>query len=232
MKFGVAGARGRMGRLVAEEFATRGDIVADDGNWAGCAAVVDFTHPSRIDAHAGALTTEGVPWVLGTTGLTDAQQALVERAATLIPVVQAANFSAGVTLVLDIARRLAEALPADAYDAEILETHHRQKIDAPSGTALALGRAVAAGRGTPMVAREAQGARSPGAIGFASLRAGQVVGEHTLLFAGADEQIFIGHKALDRRMFAQGAVRAALWVQGRPPGLYDMTDVMGIRDAP
>jgi 4-hydroxy-tetrahydrodipicolinate reductase len=232
MKFGVLGSSGRVGSLVAEEVSARGDTVARDGDWAGCAAIVDFTHPSRIEAHAAALTEAGIPWVLGTTGLTDDQQALVAQAATRIPIVQAANFSAGVTLVLEIARRLAEALPADAYDAEILESHHRQKIDAPSGTALALGRAVATGRGTPMLVREAQGARAPGAIGFASLRAGQVVGEHTLLFAGATEQIFLGHKALDRRMFAQGAVRAALWVQGRAPGLYDMTDVLGIRDAP
>jgi 4-hydroxy-tetrahydrodipicolinate reductase len=232
MKFGVPGSSGRLGSLVAEEVSAQGAKVADDGDWVGCVAVIDFTHPSRIEAHASRLAAAGVPWVLGTTGLSDAQQAMVEQAASLIPIVQAANFSAGVTLLLDIARRLAAALPADSFDAEILETHHRQKIDAPSGTALALGRAVADGRGTPMRVRPAQGARAPGAIGFASLRAGQVVGEHTLLFAGAAEQIFIGHRALDRRMFAQGAVRAALWLQGRPPGLYDMTDVIGIRHTP
>jgi 4-hydroxy-tetrahydrodipicolinate reductase len=147
-------------------------------------------------------------------------------------VVQAANFSAGVTLVLNIAHRLAALLPPEAYDAEILETHHRQKIDSPSGTALAIGQAVAAGRRTPMVVRAPVGARRDGDIGFASVRAGQVVGEHTLLFASAAEQISLSHKALDRRMFAQGAVRAAVWAVGRPAGLYDMNDVMGLRTAP
>jgi 4-hydroxy-tetrahydrodipicolinate reductase len=221
-----------MGRLVTEEIVAHGHHIADKSDWAACAAVIDFTHPDRIAAHASLLAEAAVPWVLGTTGLSSAQQSMVEAAAVRIPIVQAANFSPGVTLVLDLARRLAASLPPDAYDAEILETHHRQKIDAPSGTALALGRAVAEGRGQPMVVRAAQGAREAGAIGFASLRAGQVVGEHTLLFAGTDEQIFIGHKALDRRMFAQGALRAALWVMHRPPGLHDMNDVMGLRTTP
>jgi 4-hydroxy-tetrahydrodipicolinate reductase len=232
MKTGVAGAGGRMGRLVTEEVLARGGSVADAADWAGCDAVIDFTHPDRVAPHASLLAEAGVAWVLGTTGLTGAQQSLVEAAAVRIPVVQAANFSTGVTLVLELARRLAASLPPDVYDAEILETHHRQKIDAPSGTALALGHAVAAGRGEPMVVRAQQGAREAGAIGFASLRAGQVVGEHTLLFASAAEQIFLGHKALDRRMFAQGAVRAAAWVVGKPPGLYDMNDVMGLRTTP
>jgi len=231
MKFGIAGANGRMGRLVAQEILARGDHIAEPGAWPGADAVIDFTHPDRIEAHASLLAEAGVAWVLGTTGLTGAQQSLVEAAAVRIPVVQAANFSTGVTLILDIARRLAAALPPDVYDAEIIETHHRQKIDTPSGTALAIGRAVAAGRGAPMVVRAPLGARQDGDIGFASVRAGQVVGEHTLLFAGAAEQIGLSHKALDRRMFAQGAVRAAVWATARPPGLYDMTDVLGLRHA-
>jgi len=231
MKFGVAGATGRMGRLVTEEILARGDHVADAGGWAGTDAVIDFTHPDRIEPHARLLAEAGVAWVLGTTGLTGAQQSLVEAAAARIAIVQAANFSTGVTLILDIARRLGALLPPDAYDADILETHHRQKIDAPSGTALAIGRAVASGRGAPMVVRAAQGARRDGDIGFACLRAGQVVGEHTLIFAGAAEQIGLSHKALDRRMFAQGSVRAAAWVVGKAPGLYDMSDVLGLRHA-
>ena len=155
-----------------------------------------------------------------------------------IPVVWAANFSPGVTLILTLAERLARALPADDYDAEILEMHHRQKLDAPSGTALALGHAVAQGRGISLAAsairaRDGQtGSRPPGAIGFAALRGGQVVGEHTLLFAGETEHIAITHKALDRRVFARGAVRAALWTQGQKPGLYTMADVLGLTAIP
>ncbi len=230
MKIGVAGPSGRMGRLVADEVARVGSETTGPDDWVNSDVLVDFTHPDRLIEHARLLTDAGVPWVLGTTGLSDAQQAAVQQASHSIAIVQAANFSPGVTLVLAAARRLARSLPSDAYDAEILEMHHRQKIDAPSGTALALGRAVAAGRGEPMRERRAVGARSYGEIGFASMRGGQVVGEHMLLFASETEHIFIGHRALDRRIFAQGAVQAAFWVIGRPPGLYGMTDVMGISE--
>ena len=221
-----------MGRLVAEAVSAAGCTVGDADGWPGASAVIDFTHPSLVSAHAARLADAGVAWILGTTGLTASQQNTVEVAASRIAVVQAANFSAGVTLVLEIARRLGEALPAGSFDAEILDIHHRQKIDSPSGTALAIGHAVAAGRGIPMQVRVPNGPRQDGAIGFAALRGGQVVGEHTLVFAGETEHITLGHKALDRRMFAQGAVRAALWVQGRPAGLYGMTDVMGISTTP
>jgi len=163
----------------------------------------------------------------------DAQDS-VRHAATRVPVVQAANFSPGVNLVLALAERLARALPAADYDAEILEMHHRQKVDAPSGTALALGRAVAAGRdqsfdSASILARQGHtGPRPPGAIGFAALRGGQVVGEHTLIFAAGAEHIALTHRAFDRRAYATGAVRAALWLHGRPPGLYSMMDVLGM----
>jgi 4-hydroxy-tetrahydrodipicolinate reductase len=189
---------------------------------------------SAVQGHAAALAAAGTAWVLGTSGLSAADEAAVDAAATRIPIVYAANFSAGVTLVLALAERMAATLPAAQYDAEILEMHHRQKVDAPSGTALALGRAVAAGRGVDLAAvmqsgRDGHtGPRETGAIGFAALRGGQVVGEHSLLFAGADEQIILTHKAFDRRTFASGAVRAALWVAGRPPGLYGMKDVLGL----
>src|SRR5205823_3043511 len=135
-------------------------------------------------------------------------------------------FAPGVSLVLALAERMAAALPAETYDAEILEMHHRQKVDAPSGTAVALGRAVAKGRGIDLSdvtesGRDGHtGPRKPGAIGFAALRGGQVVGEHTLLFASATEHIALTHRAFERRAFATGAVRAALWVSGREPGLY------------
>ena len=137
-------------------------------------------------------------------------------------------------LVLALCERMGAALPAEAYDAEIMEMHHRQKVDAPSGTAVGMGRAVAKGRGQKLEdvmvsGRHGHtGARATGAIGFAALRGGQVVGEHTLIFASATEHIALTHRAFDRRAFATGAVRAALWVVGKPPGLYSMMDVLGM----
>ncbi len=170
--------------------------------------------------------------MLGTSGLSAGDEAAVAEAAQRIPVVYSANFSPGITLLLELAERMAAALPGDSYDAEIVEMHHRQKVDAPSGTAVALGRAVAAGRGVDLAAMSESGRdghtgpRRPGAIGFAALRGGQVVGEHTLLFAGASEHVALTHRAFDRRVFASGAVRAAGWVHRQPPGLYSMRDVM------
>lgn len=197
--------------------------------------VIDFTHFDTVVAHADALAGSGTSWILGTTGLSPEAQASVERAARHIPIVQAANFSPGVALVLDLARRMALALPAELYDAEILEMHHRQKVDAPSGTALALGHVVANARGVRLDdVRESgrdghSGPRSPGVIGFAALRGGQIVGEHTLIFTAGSEQIALTHRAFDRAVFAAGAVRAALWAEGRSPGLYGMEDVLGLR---
>ncbi|HUZ64884.1 MAG TPA: 4-hydroxy-tetrahydrodipicolinate reductase [Acetobacteraceae bacterium] len=253
-RIGIAGICGRMGRVLAEEVAAAGAAlvggtdrpgaeppagVAFFADAAALAAavevVIDFTHASAVIPHAAALEAAGCAWVLGTTGLAAADDAAVVAAARRIAVVQAPNFSPGVNLVLALAERMGAALPADAYDAEILEMHHRQKVDAPSGTALGLGRAVAAGRGVALdeVMESGRhghtGARKPGAIGFAALRGGQVVGEHTLIFAAATEQIALTHRAFDRRAFATGAVRAALWVRGRPPGLYGMQDVLGMR---
>jgi 4-hydroxy-tetrahydrodipicolinate reductase len=242
IRIGIAGVSGRLGRLLVEEVAAaacplsggtrRGETV--DVLAAASDVVIDFTRASAVQSHAAALTAAGTAWVLGTSGLSAADEAAVAAAANRIPIVYAANFSAGVTLVLALAGRMAAALPAAQYDAEILEMHHRQKVDAPSGTAVALGRAVAAGRGVVLAAvmqsgRDGHtGPRETGAIGFATLRGGQVVGEHSLLFAGADEHIIITHKAFDRRTFASGAVRAALWVAGRAPGLYGMQDVLGL----
>jgi 4-hydroxy-tetrahydrodipicolinate reductase len=147
----------------------------------------------------------------------------------------APNYAPGVTLALVLAERMAAALPPEHYDIEIVEMHHRQKVDAPSGTAVGLGRAAAAGRGVKLEdvtesGRDGHtGPRRTGAIGFAALRGGQVVGEHTVIFAGASEHIALSHRAFDRRVFATGAVRAALWVASRPPGLYDMRDVLGLK---
>lgn len=254
LRIGVAGASGRMGRLVVEEARAAGSVVAggichpgeEEAVPAGvaiaphiaalaeaCDVVIDFTHARAVTGHATALAAARRAWVLGTTGLGAAEREAVAACAHKVPVVWAANFSPGVALMLELARRLASALPAAGYDAEILEMHHRQKVDAPSGTALALGRAVAEARGQVLekVAESSRqgesGPRRPGAIGFAVLRGGQIPGEHTLSFTSASEQISMSHRALDRRIFATGAIRAAFWVRGREPGLYGMEDVLG-----
>jgi 4-hydroxy-tetrahydrodipicolinate reductase len=242
LRIGIAGISGRMGRLLTEEVAAAGADLAggtrrgeDLGPVAGASdVVIDFTRAEAVQAHATVLADSGTAWVLGTSGLSAADEMAVAAASKRIAVVYAANFSPGVTLVLALAERMAAALPAAQYDAEIVEMHHRQKVDAPSGTAIGLGRAVAAGRGVLLAdvmqsGRDGHtGLRETGAIGFAALRGGQVVGEHSLLFAGADEHILLTHKAFDRRTFASGAVRAALWAANRPPGLYAMRDVLGL----
>jgi len=253
MRIGVAGIAGRMGRLVADEVTRAGATLAGGISQpnagetpdqatryenieelaANCDLVIDFTHAFAVAHHARALAAAGTAWVLGTTGYSDEDQKAIEAAAQKIPLIAAPNYSAGVNLVLLLAERIAAALPAASYDAEILEMHHRQKVDAPSGTALAIGRAVAKGRGqdfdqVAVISREGHtGPRTEGSIGFAALRGGQVVGDHSLIFAGASEQITLRHEASNRRVFASGAVRAALWLAGRPAGIYPMRDVLG-----
>jgi len=246
-RIGIAGISGRMGRLLAAEAgrtATLAGGTARSGKFpentlifediqalaAASDVVIDFTHASTVAAHAAALAAAGTPWVLGTTGYSGADSAAVARAAQAIPVIAAPNFCTGVNLLLMLAERLGAALPAERYDAEILEMHHRQKVDAPSGTALALGQAVAAGRGVKLaevMATKRDGARAEGEIGFASLRGGQIVGSHTVMFTAGDEQIALTHHAFDRAVFAAGAVRAALWLCKQPAGLYTMRDFLG-----
>jgi 4-hydroxy-tetrahydrodipicolinate reductase len=196
--------------------------------------VIDFTVPAASVAHASLAAERHCALVIGTTGLDAAQTAAVQAAAELTPIVWAPNMSLGVTLMTDIVEHLASRLDAD-YDIEILEMHHRHKIDAPSGTALALGRAAAAGRDVALDAvaqrtRDGQtGPRRSGDIGFATLRGGDVVGEHTVIFAADGERIEVSHRATSRRVFARGALRAARWVVGKPPALYDMKDVLSLR---
>ena len=252
IRIGIIGIGGRMGGLLASEVMTAGAALAGGtsrASWpdapfpvftdlaelaASSDVVVDFTHASAASGHAEVLAECRTPWILGTSGLSLAAEAVVTVASRDIAIVYAANFSPGANLVLALAREMAAALPAEEYDAEIVEMHHRQKVDAPSGTAIGLGRAVAAGRGVRLEdVRESgrdghTGPRRPGAIGFAALRGGQVVGEHTLLFASAHEHIALTHRAFDRRAFATGAVRAAFWAAARPPGLYGMGDVLGM----
>jgi len=242
-RIGIAGITGRMGRLLVEEVAAAGAELAgglhrgDDpaALFAAADVVIDFTNAATARVHAAAAVVAGKPLVLGSSGLNAEQEAAVAAAARQVPVVYAANFAPGVNLVLAIAERMAAALPGGQYDAEIIEMHHRQKVDAPSGTAVALGRAVARGRGTTLEAAGLEsgrdghtGARGTGTIGFAALRGGQVVGEHTLIFAAGSEQIALTHRSFDRRVYATGAVRAALWALGREPGLYDMKHVLGM----
>ncbi|MHC8507997.1 MAG: 4-hydroxy-tetrahydrodipicolinate reductase [Rhodospirillales bacterium] len=196
-------------------------------------AVCDFTTPEVTAALAALAAKTGTALVTGTTGLSAAHQAAVEQAAQKIPVVQAANYSLGVNVLLGLAERAAAALGPD-YDIEVSEAHHRRKVDAPSGTALALGAALAKGRGIDLAAMSERardgvtGPRKPGAIGFAVTRAGDIVGEHTVMLAGPKERVILGHAAADRQTFADGAVQAALWTQARAPGLYSMRDVLGL----
>jgi 4-hydroxy-tetrahydrodipicolinate reductase len=196
--------------------------------------VIEFSTPAATVAHAAIAAEHGTAQVIGTTGLDPAQAASVEEAARRAPILWAANMSLGVNLLLGLAEQAARALDAEAFDVEILEMHHRHKVDAPSGTALALGAAVARGRGVELagVADRGRdgltGARRTGAIGFAALRGGDAVGDHAVIFAGAGERLELTHRASDRRIYARGAVRAARWLRGRPPGLYGMAEVLGL----
>lgn len=193
--------------------------------------VIDFTVPGATVENARIAAETNTALVVGTTGLEPEQQAVVTEAGKRAVIVQAANFSLGVNLTIALTRRLAQMLD-DSFDIEIVEMHHRHKVDAPSGTALALGRAAAAGRGVDLDAVADRGrdgitgARTRGDIGFAVLRGGNVAGDHTVVFAADDERIELSHKAGDRSIFARGAVRAALWTAGKPPGFYTMQDVL------
>lgn len=218
-----------LGRVDAAGFAD-----ADPGPlFARSDSVIDFTLPEALPAHLGAARETGTPFVVGITGLSKAQEAELEAASVDIPIVFAPNMSPGVTLLTDLVEKVARVLGED-YDIEIVEMHHRNKIDAPSGTAVALGKAAALGRGVDfdshaVLSREGHtGVRERGAIGFATLRGGDVVGEHNVIFAGPSERFEIGHRAASRALFANGAVLAAKWVVGRPPGLYSMRDVLGL----
>jgi 4-hydroxy-tetrahydrodipicolinate reductase len=195
--------------------------------------VIDFTVPAATVAHAKIAAEKGVAMVIGTTGLDPAQTALIHEAAKKVPIMWAANMALGVNILLALVEKTASMLDP-SYDIEVLEMHHRHKIDAPSGTALALGRAAARGRGVALEeaavrARDGvTGPRAPGSIGFATLRGGDVVGEHRVLFAGPGERVELAHVATDRRIYARGAVRAARWAAAQPPGLYGMADVLGL----
>lgn len=212
-----------------------GVVAIDDAAalFAEADAVIDFTSPDATVRHAALAAQSQTVLVVGTTGIGPSQQEAIAQAATHTPIVQSPNMSLGVNLLLALVEQVGRAL-GDDFDIDILEMHHRNKVDAPSGTALGLGRAAAAGRGVALedvwqkVRDGHTGARPRGEIGFATLRGGDVIGDHTVVFAGDGERIELTHKASGRQIYAKGAVRAALWANDKAPGLYSMKDVLGM----
>jgi 4-hydroxy-tetrahydrodipicolinate reductase len=199
----------------------------------GAQVAIDFTLPAATEANVRACVENGTALVIGTTGLEERQLAALQQASNEIPIVYSRNMSVGVNVFMELVGRAAQAL-GDDYDVEILEAHHRHKVDAPSGTALEIGERIAAARGRKLsdlavYARHGRtGPRVPGTIGFAVLRGGNIVGEHSVRFISGEEQVEFVHEAQDRATFARGAVRAARWAAGRAPGLYSMADVLGL----
>ena len=266
MRIVIVGASGRMGRMLvravsetdgvflagATERSGSAFIGRDAGELAGvetlgvtvvdeissCAdadVIIDFTAPVATLSHAAFAAQKGMGMVIGTTGFDSQQMAALKQTLAASPVVMAANYSVGVNLALNLIERAASVL-GDDYDAEIFEAHHKHKVDAPSGTALAMGRALAAGRDVDLddaavYSREGiTGARKSGSIGFSVVRGGNIVGEHQAMFIADEERIEINHIASDRMVFAKGAVRAAAWLSSQANGWYDMQDVLNLRD--
>jgi 4-hydroxy-tetrahydrodipicolinate reductase len=221
---GMLGALGRLGLAATDD----PEAVLRHSD-----AAIEFTNPAATAEHASLAARLGTPLVIGTTGLEEREAAAVREAASSIPIVWAANTSLGINLLLGLVAQVAERL-GNEWDIEILEMHHRQKVDAPSGTALTLGRAAAEARGAAFEDAAERGRdgitgpRRPGAIGFAALRGGDNIGEHHVIFAGSGEQLTLSHRATNRAIYATGAVRAACWAVGRRPGLYGMREVLGL----
>ena len=194
-------------------------------------ALIDFTAPAASVENVKAAAEYGVAHVIGTTGFSAADEAAIAEAAKAIPIVKSGNMSVGVNILTALVEKAAAALGED-YDIEVFEAHHRAKVDAPSGTALMLGHAAAKGRGVDFAEKRSpadrKGARKAGDIGFSVMRGGGIVGEHSVSFAGMQEVITLSHSATDRGLFAKGAVAAARWAIGKPPGLYSMRDVLGL----
>ncbi|THD38326.1 MAG: 4-hydroxy-tetrahydrodipicolinate reductase [Sphingomonas sp.] len=238
---GILGSDGRMGRAIAAVASDLGASVAGGIDAGGdalalarmCDVLVDFTAPSALEANLAAACEAGTPIVVGTTGLTAQHHALIDNAAARVALLQTSTTSLGITLLARLVADAAEKLGPD-WDIEIVEAHHRHKVDAPSGTALLLGEAAAEGRGAPLndlkvVDRAGLiGARAEGTIGFASIRGGSIAGDHQVIFAGPGERLELTHRAESREIFARGAVRAALWLAGQPAGRYAMAEVLGL----
>jgi 4-hydroxy-tetrahydrodipicolinate reductase len=226
----IFGAGGRMGQAIAEAVSWRDDVRLSEHH---PDVFVDFSVPEAVEEHLARAEAAERPILIGTTGLTPEHQQRIDAAARKVAVIQAANTSLGVNLLQHLVREAAARLSRD-WDVEIVEMHHRLKADAPSGTALMLGRAAAEARGLALeeVADRGRdgitGARQPGRIGLASLRGGSVAGDHQVIFATEGERLELGHRAESRAIFARGAVEAALWLVGRPAGRYTMADVLGL----
>ena len=240
-RIGIIGSEGRMGQALAKAIAAAGCELAGGidrgGDVAALASasdvLVDFSSPAALEANLAAALGARIPVLIGTTGLGPVQFSAIERAARSIPVLQTGNTSLGVTMLAHLVREAAARL-GDDWDIEIVEMHHRMKVDAPSGTALLLGEAAAEGRGIELAEHSERGrdghtgARARGAIGFASLRGGTVAGEHAVIFAGEEERITLTHNAENRMIFAHGAVKAATWLTARQAGRYTMAQVLGL----
>lgn len=240
-RVGIIGSAGRMGQALADAIIAAGHEHAggiDQGGdpmalAAASDVLVDFSAPAALEFNLDAAIHAGIPIVVGTTGLTERHHWLIDAAAVSVPVLQTGNTSLGVTLLAHLVREAAARLGED-WDIEIVETHHRMKVDAPSGTALLLGEAAAAGRGVRLDEERVAGrdgvtgARKAGTIGFAALRGGTVAGDHTVHFLANNERLSLSHLAENRAIFARGAVRAALWLIGKEPGRYSMPEVLGL----
>ncbi len=238
---GIIGSAGRMGQALAAAVPDLGatliggiDAGGDPAALAHDAAVlIDFSTPAALERTLAAARAARTPILIGTTGLSTTHHALIDAAADDIAVLQTGNVSLGITLLAKLVRDAAARLGPE-WDIEIAEMHHRHKVDAPSGTALLLGEAAAAGRGITLAEAKVAdragltGARSEGTIGFAALRGGSVAGDHLVIFAGEGERIEIGHRAENRAIFARGAITAALWLVGKPAGRYEMGEVLGL----
>lgn len=240
-RIGIIGSAGRMGQALAAAVAAAGETLSggiDKGGDPAALAkasdvLVDFSSPGALEANLDAAMAAGVPIVVGTTGLEERHHWLCDHAAESVAVLQTGNTSLGVTLLAHLVREAASRLGED-WDIEIVETHHRMKVDAPSGTALLLGEAAAQGRGVNLAENSKRGrdgitgAREAGTIGFASLRGGTVAGDHTVHFLADNERLSLSHLAENRTIFARGAVRAAQWLIGKPKGRYTMPEVLGL----
>jgi 4-hydroxy-tetrahydrodipicolinate reductase len=240
-RIGIIGSSGRMGQAIAAAIAEAGEDLAGgvgrDQDVAQLALVsdvlVDFSSPAALEDNLDAAIAAGVPIVIGTTGLEERHHFLIDHAAESIPVLQTGNTSLGVTLLAHLVREAASRLGND-WDIEIAETHHRMKVDAPSGTALLLGEAAADARAVALADASERGRdgitgkRASGAIGFAALRGGSVAGDHSVLFLGDGERVTLSHLAENRSIFAKGAVRACQWLIGKPAGRYTMPEVLGL----
>ena len=240
-RIGIIGSEGRMGHALVRAIEAAGHETAGGvdrgGDAAGLAdrsdALVDFSAPAALENNLPAAIGAGIPILIGTTGLEERHHAAIDSAALAIPVLQTGNTSLGVTLLAHLVGEAAGRL-GPQWDVEIVEMHHRMKVDAPSGTALLLGEAAAAGRGMDLASHSERGrdghtgARARGAIGFASLRGGTVAGEHSVILAGEQERLTLSHSAEDRMVFAHGAVRGAAWLMGQPAGRYVMGQVLGL----